>query len=63
MPKAIRARSICKKEERLRDGLKAMAEYEAALRAVQEKTARLRTLRLARDAAVEPSTPSRKRAG
>jgi hypothetical protein len=40
-----------KKEERLLDGQKAMAEYRADRRAVQEKTARLRALRLARDSA------------
>ena len=40
-----------KKEERLLDGQKAMAEYRADRRAVQEKTARLRALRLARDTA------------
>jgi hypothetical protein len=40
-----------KKEERLREGQKAMAEYQAERRAIIEKTARLRALRLARDAA------------
>jgi hypothetical protein len=40
-----------KKEERLREGREAMAEYEADRHAVREKTARLRALRLARDAA------------
>ena len=40
-----------KKEERLLDGEKAMAEYRADRRAVQDKTARLRALRLARDSA------------
>ena len=35
-----------KKEERLREGQKAMAEYEAARLATREKTARLRALRL-----------------
>src|SRR5262249_26044887 len=39
-----------KKEERLREGQQAMAEYEAARLATHEKTARLRALRLARDA-------------
>ena len=39
-----------KKEERLLDGQKAMAEYEAARLAMREKTERLRALRLARDA-------------
>jgi len=57
-----RAEASFKKEERLRDGQKAMAEYEAAQHAVREKTARLRALRLARDAAAKPSTPSPKQA-
>ena len=39
-----------RKEQRLRDGQEAMAEYQAELRAMREKTARLRALRLARDA-------------
>ena len=40
-----------KKEMQLLDGRMAMAEYEAARRAASEKTARLRALRMARDAA------------
>ena len=40
-----------KKQERLREGQLAMAEYQADRRAVGEKTASLRALRLARDAA------------
>jgi len=40
-----------KKQEQLRDGEQAMAEYQAERRAIIEKTARLRALRLARDAA------------
>ena len=43
-----------KKQERLREGEQAMAEYQADRRAVGEKTARLRALRLARDAAESP---------
>ena len=42
-----------KKEEQQREGRKAMAEYEAAQRALREKTAKLRALRLAREAAGE----------
>lgn len=38
------------KEERAREGAKAMSEYEANMRAVREKTARLRALRLAKEA-------------
>ena len=51
-----------KKEERLREGQEAMAEYEADRRAVREKTARLRALRLARDAANNhsPMLPAKK---
>jgi hypothetical protein len=47
-----RAEALFKrKQERLREGEKAMAEYQAERRAIIEKTARLRALRLARDAA------------
>jgi hypothetical protein len=48
-----RAEALFKQEERLRNGQKAMAEYEANRIAVGEKTARLRALRLARDAATK----------
>ena len=40
-----------RKEQQQRDSEKAMAEYQAELVAQREKTARLRALRLARDAA------------
>jgi len=40
-----------KKQQQLQDGEQAMAEYQAERRAIIEKTARLRALRLARDAA------------
>ena len=40
-----------KKEQRAREGAQAWAEYQAEGRAAREKTARLRALRLARDAA------------
>ena len=49
-----------KKEERLREGQEAMAEYEADGHAMREKTARLRAFRLARDA-VNPSNPKKPR--
>src|SRR5439155_20402089 len=42
-----------RKEELLLDGQKAWAEYEARGRAVRENTARLRALRLAREAAMQ----------
>ena len=40
-----------KKDERVREGTKAVLEYEAEGRAVREKTARLRALRLDKEAA------------
>jgi hypothetical protein len=40
-----------KKDERAREGTKAMLEYETEGRAVREKTARLRALRLDKEAA------------
>jgi hypothetical protein len=40
-------RKSFKQEERARDGRKAMTEYEAQARAIREKTARLKALRLA----------------
>lgn len=43
--------ALQKKEERLRDGQLAMSEYLADKRAMLERTAKLRALRLARDAA------------
>jgi hypothetical protein len=56
-----RAEAIFKKEERLREGQKAMAEYEADRLATREKTARLRALRLARDIARKtPVLPAQK---
>lgn len=62
-----RAEAMFKKEQRLREGEQAMAEYGAEQRAVLEKTARLKALRLARDAALagrpegESALSSRKR--
>ena len=46
-----RAEALFKKEQQVREGQQAMAEYQAKLDAMRDKTARLRTLRLARDAA------------
>ena len=46
-----RAEALFKKEQQLREGQQAMAEYQDELRAMGEKTARLRALRLARDVA------------
>jgi hypothetical protein len=46
-----RAEALFKKEQQLREAQQAMAEYQAGLHMMREKTARLRGLRLARDAA------------
>ena len=43
--------SFKKQEQRAREGAKAMADYEAEGRATREKTARLKSLRMARQAA------------
>jgi len=49
---AVRARAEAtfKKEERAREGAKAMMEYQTNAKAVREKIARLRALRLAKEA-------------
>ena len=46
-----RAEASFKKEERAKDGAKAMSEYLAHGQALREKTARLKALRLAKEAA------------
>ncbi len=53
-----RAEALFKKEQQLREGQQAMAEYQAELRAMRDKTARLRALRLARDAANRKTPPA-----
>jgi hypothetical protein len=58
-----RAEASFKKEERAREGAKAMRDYEAESRAVYQKTARLKALRLAKEAAdreAQPKKASRK---
>jgi hypothetical protein len=52
-PEAARARAEAnfKKEERAKEGAKAMMEYQAHSRQVREKTEKLRALRLAKEAA------------
>ena len=45
-----RAEKIFKKEQRAQDGRKAMVEYELQALAIREKTARLKELRLAKEA-------------
>jgi len=47
----VRAEASFKKEERAKEGAKAMMEYQANSRMVREKTERLRALRLAKEAA------------
>ncbi len=47
------AEALFKKQAAHREESKAREEYEARQRAMQEKTARLRALRLARDQAVK----------
>jgi len=47
-----------KQDEHLRDGRTAMAEYEAEARAIREKTARLKALRLAKEAQAPNEPPS-----
>jgi len=46
-----RAEASFRKEERAREGAKAMMEYQANGRIVREKMERLRALRLAKEAA------------
>jgi hypothetical protein len=56
-----RAEALFKKEQQLREGQQAMAEYQTKLDAMREKTARLRALRLARDAANQKTPPTNRR--
>jgi len=46
-----RAEASFRKEERAKEGAKAMMEYQANSRMIREKTERLKALRLAREAA------------
>jgi hypothetical protein len=46
-----RAEASFRKEERAKDGAKAMMDYQANARMVREKTERLKALRLAKQAA------------
>jgi hypothetical protein len=54
--KRARAEANFRKEERAKDGAKAMIEYQANSRMVREKTERLRALRLAKEAADKART-------
>jgi len=56
-----RAEALFKKEQQLRDGQQAMAEYQTEVHAMREKTARLRALRLARDAANQKTPPAKQK--
>jgi hypothetical protein len=47
----VRAEASLRKEERAKDGAKAMLEYWANNRKIREKTERLKALRLAKEAA------------
>jgi len=55
-----RAEKRFKQEQRARDGQKAMIEYEVQARATREKTARLKALRLAKEAQVQTEAPPAK---
>ncbi len=59
-----RAEASFKKEERAKEGAKAMLEYQASGKAVREQMARLKALRLAKEAAdaavVAPPPPPKK---
>jgi hypothetical protein len=48
-----------KQKERARDGRKVMTEYEAQARTIREKTARLKALRLAKEAQAHNSNRDR----
>ena len=60
-----RAERNFKREERAQGGRKAMIEYEAQAVATRKKTARLKALRLAKEAQVQtddpPAKPSKRR--
>jgi hypothetical protein len=49
-----------KKELQVREGAKAVADYEAAGRAVEKKTARLKALRLAKEEAGRQAATAKK---
>jgi hypothetical protein len=54
--------SFKRKELQAREGVKAMADYEADARAVEKNTARLRALRLARDEGARQAAAAKKSA-
>ena len=55
-----RAERKFKREERAQDGRKAMIEYEAQAVATRKKTARLKALRLAKEAQARTDEPPAK---
>jgi hypothetical protein len=55
-----RAEKSFRQEARALDGRKAMTEYEAQVLAIREKTARLRALRLAKEAQAQNEEPAPK---
>ena len=57
-----RAEASFRKEERAKDGAKAMMEYQAHSRFVREKMAKLRALRLAKEAAEKQAERTEKSA-
>jgi hypothetical protein len=57
-----RAEASFRKEERAKDGAKAMMEYQTNSRVVREKMARLKALRLAKEATEKEPKPAGKRA-
>ena len=52
-----RAEARFRQETRALDGRKAMTEYEAQVLAIREKTARLKALRLAKEAQAQNEEP------
>jgi len=53
-----RAEKSFSREERARNGKNAMMEYETQARAIREKTARLKALRLAKEAETKTVEPT-----
>ena len=51
-----RAEASFKKEERAKEGAKAMSEYQANSKVVRERMAKLKALRLAKEAADKADT-------
>jgi hypothetical protein len=58
-----RAEANFKKEERAKEGAKAMLEYQTNSRIVREKMSRLKALRLAKEAADKEAVAAAKPAG